>query len=304
LEGVDERMTRTHNDLDRIVAALGAAGEVYRSRSLDSIAARQKKNGDIVTDAELEANQKLFEMLVEKGDGWLSEETADDGSRFRCSRIWFVDPLDGTKEFVRQIPEWCVSIALMEDGEFVAAGVKNPQTDELIYGSREIGVVWRSGQAKSAEAKIVPREPLVLASRSEVERGEWERFGRGLFQIRPMGSVAYKLALVAGGKADATWTLVPKSEWDVAAGVALLQFARGYVLTIEGSPPAFNRKSLRLPGLVGFSRAGLERLRPFLHVILKDPEFRDCVPWARTLATPDSETTQPGMPRDESGIVS
>ena len=163
-----------------------------------------------------------------------------------------------------RIPEWCISIALMEDGGFVAGGILNPQTDELIYGSHEIGVVCRNGRARHAEMNILPGEALVLASRSEVQRGEWKRFSQAPFRTLAMGSVAYKLGLVAAGKAHATWTLVPKNEWDVAAGVALLQFAQGHVLTTEGLPPTFNQNPPLFPGLVAFSAAGLERLLSFL----------------------------------------
>jgi myo-inositol-1(or 4)-monophosphatase len=281
--------TRNQSDLDRIVAALEAGGEIYRSRSTENVRVHEKRGGDPVTDAELEVNQVLFKMLVEDGDGWLSEESVDNEERLRCSRIWLVDPLDGTKEYVARIPEWSISIALMEDGELVAGGILNPQTDELIYGSREIGVVCRNRRTHRADMNILPREAVVLASRSEVERGEWKRFGQAPFQTRAMGSVAYKLALVAAGRADATWTLVPKHEWDVAAGVALLQFAEGYLLTTDGLRPTFNRKSPLLPGLVGFSRTGLKRLRPFLQCVLESDEFRDCLPWARPFATLDSD---------------
>jgi myo-inositol-1(or 4)-monophosphatase len=282
-------------DLDRIVAALDAGGKMYRSRSMENVRVQKKGSGDAVTDVELQVNKLLFEMLVEDGDGWLSEEDVDNEDRLRRSRVWLVDPLDGTIEYVEGIPEWCISIALMEGGELVAGGILNPQTDELIYGSREIGVVCRNGQARSAEMKIPPQEALVLASRSEVKRGEWKRFSQGPFQTRAVGSVAYKLALVAAGKADATWTLVPKSEWDVAAGVALLQFAQGHLLTTEGFPPTFNRKNTRFPGLVGFSAAGLDRLRPFLKSVLEADEFRDCIPWARPLVTLDSEIERSRM---------
>jgi myo-inositol-1(or 4)-monophosphatase len=284
------RNTSIQKDLDRIVAALVAGGKIYRSKSIENLHIHKKRGGDSVTDAELQVNQLLFEMLVKDGDGWLSEETVDNKDRLQRSRIWLVDPLDGTKEYIKGIPEWCISIGLMEDGRFVAGGIFNPQTDELIYGSREIGVVCPSGWSHSAEMKVLPREALVLASRSEVKRGEWKRFSQGRFQTLAMGSVAYKLALVAAGKADATWTLAPKNEWDVAAGVALLLFAQGHVLTTDGLPPTFNRTPPLFPGLVGFSAAGLERLRPFLKFVLEGNEFRDCVTWARPFATMGSET--------------
>ena len=96
----------------------------------------------------------------------------------------------------------------------------------------------------------------VLASRSEIARGEWEAAeGRGL-HVQPMGSVAYKLCLVACGLADATWTLVPKHEWDVAAGVALVTAAGGEVWTPDGGAPRFNKPRPKFDGLVA-APAGL-----------------------------------------------
>ena len=81
----------------------------------------------------------------------------------------------------------------------------------------------------------------VVASRSEVKRGEWEGYREDRFEIRPMGSVAYKLGLVAAGLVDATWTLTPKHEWDVAAGVALVLAAGGAIVTGAPEETRFNR---------------------------------------------------------------
>jgi myo-inositol-1(or 4)-monophosphatase len=91
---------------------------------------------------------------------------------------------------------------------------------------------------------------LVLASRSETDRGEWDRFSGHTFEWRPMGSVAYKLGLVAAGLADATWTLVPKHEWDVAAGAALVAAAGGVVTGLHGEPISFNTPTAHLTGMI------------------------------------------------------
>jgi len=277
-------MTNRHKDLDRIVSALEAAGNVYRSRSAESLVVERKSGGDPVTDAERDVNQLLFEMLVREGEGWLSEESADSTDRLKRSRVWLVDPLDGTKEYISGIPEWCISVALLEKGTLVAGGVLNPVTGELFYGSSETGIVCRNGSASEPEADdSLSRRPLVLGSRSEFRRGEWERFRDLPLRLEPMGSVAYKLARVAAGKADATWTLVPKHEWDVAAGVALLLAARGHVMRSDGLSPTFNQPNPLLPGLIGFSDAGSKRFRPFIEGMAKDPELQDCLPWTVAL---------------------
>lgn len=276
--------TNRQNDLERIVNALRTAGESYDSRPRKSVSVELTEGNHLVTDAERDVNELLFKTLVRRDEGWLSEQSADDYCRLGRSRIWLVDPLDGTEQYIHGIPEWCISIALIEGGEPVAGGVYNPVTKELFYGSRETGVLSLNGAVGHwTRHDVQARKPLVLASRSEVSRGEWERFRHAPFDLQPMGSVAYKLARVAAGKADATWTLVPKHEWDVAAGVALLQAAHGYALTLAGDLPSFNKRSVALSGLVGFSVDGAVRMRFLLDSISENPKFRDCWPWAAAL---------------------
>ena len=160
-----------------------------------------------------------------------------------------VDPLDGTREFVEGIPEWCVSIGLVENGEPVAGGILNRVMDQRVVGSIETGITLNAEPAGVREIDRLEGAE-VLASRSEVRRGEWDDFQDGPIIVRPMGSVAYKLALVAAGLADATWTLTPKHEWDVAAGTALVLAAGGVVTYPDGTSPRFNRPDPLIPGLI------------------------------------------------------
>ena len=194
-------------------------------------------------------------MLPREGEGWLSEETADDPVRLMKRRVWIVDPIDGTKEFVRGRPEWCVSVGLVEDGRAVAGGILNPETDELVLGSLETGVTLNGEPVHMRECTEL-EGAVVLASRTEVRRGEWEDYeGTGLV-IESLGSVAWKMARVAAGKADASWTLRPKNEWDVAAGAALIAAAGGVCFLPDGSEMTFNRPDPLLRGLAG-TAAGL-----------------------------------------------
>jgi myo-inositol-1(or 4)-monophosphatase len=238
-------MTERKNDLARIRTALEAAGTALRAFTSGEIAFETKaQRGDPVTEADLAVDRLLRELLPREDEGWLSEETRDDATRLSCRRVWVVDPLDGTREFVEGIPEWCVSIGLLEDGEPVAGGVLNPATGELVLGARETGLVEGAVEGARREALGGAR---VLASRSEVRRGEWEPFRHEAFEVVPCGSVAYKLALVAAGKADATWTLVPKHEWDVVGGAALVRAAGLAIVHADGSTPRFNQPHPLLP---------------------------------------------------------
>jgi myo-inositol-1(or 4)-monophosphatase len=250
-------------DLNRIREALLKSAEVLRGFPMGSTRAERKGKDDIVTAADHAVNRVLAEMLPQPGDGWVSEETADDPARLTKSRVWIVDPLDGTREFVEGVPEWCVSIGLVEDGQAVAGGILNPATGELALGSVGSGVTL-NGKTASLRSGDNVQDMLVLASRSEVKRGEWERFQRAPFHVKPLGSVAYKLGLVASGGADATWTLTPKHEWDVAAGVALVKAAGGIVRTLDGREPSFNRSKLLLDGLIACSSASAKLLVDYL----------------------------------------
>lgn len=254
---------REREALRRIEQALRAAVQVLKPFVPGAVKAEYKSAGDPVTEADRAVNQLLQEILLQDDEGWLSEESADDLKRLEKDRVWIVDPLDGTREFVEGIPEWCVSIAWVEKGKAIAAGITNPATAETFLGSAGSGLLY-NGELAKPTAKATLTQAVVLASRSEVRRGEWKEFEEGPFSVRPMGSVAYKLARVAAGLADVTWTLTPKHEWDVAAGVALVEAAGGVVTTLSQSPVTFNNASPLLPGLIASGIGLRDELVAFL----------------------------------------
>jgi myo-inositol-1(or 4)-monophosphatase len=234
-------MTTDHQaDLERISRALDRARTALEPFTSGRIASTAKAGGDPVTEADLLIDRIMKGELLDDGEGWLSEETADDTSRLDRSRTWIVDPVDGTREFVDGIPEWCVSIGLIVDGTPVAGGILAPAADHVILGAVGHGVTL-NGRPVSTTPTAGLEGALVLASRSEVKRGEWDRFFRTPISVRNMGSVAYKLGLVGAGLADATWTLVPKHEWDVAGGAALVIAGGGEIRFLDGSQPMFNQ---------------------------------------------------------------
>jgi myo-inositol-1(or 4)-monophosphatase len=257
----------------RIDEALEAAAEAVSGFVPGAVKADFKPGQDPVTEADRTANRVLREILLRDGEGWLSEESADDPERLLRERVWVVDPLDGTREFVEGIPEWCISIGLVERGRAVAGGILNPATGEKILGSLADGITY-NGQAAEPSQVSTLNGALVLGSRSEAKRGEWKRFEGAPFRVRPMGSVAYKLGLVAAGKADATWTLVPKNEWDVAAGTALVLAAGGFVRRLEGEVPTFNNPSTLMTGLIAGGPNLRQEIDALLDEYLKSPAHR------------------------------
>ena len=235
--------------LQRIQSALESVRAIFARFTLGAIEAEYKAGHDPVTEADKAVDAALRQELLREGEGWLSEESVDDLSRLEKKRVWIVDPLDGTREFVAGIPEFCVSVAMVEDGIPMAGGICNPATNEVFLGSLDSGVTY-NGKPTRASQRTRLEGAVVLASRSEIKRGEWKRFEKAAVTVRSMGSVAYKLALVSAGLADITFTLTPKHEWDIAGGAALVSSAGGFINTLENSPLRCNRKSPLLSGLL------------------------------------------------------
>ncbi len=235
--------------LDRIEKALLASRQVFSRFTTGAIRTEYKVGRDPVTAADTEVDALLRRALLREDEGWLSEESPDDLVRLEKDRVWVVDPLDGTQEFVDGVPEFCVSVAMVEKCRPVAGGIYNPATDEMFLGSTRTGVTYNG---RTAQASLRPGldGAVVLASRSEFRRGDWKIFSNAPFEIRPKGSVAYKLALVAAGLADATLTLFPKNEWDVAAGIALVESAGGVVRDLSGMRLGCNQRKPMFSSLI------------------------------------------------------
>jgi myo-inositol-1(or 4)-monophosphatase len=246
---VDSKNGTLSQVLRRIEEALKAAAYAIAPFLAGIHKVEYKSGGDPITEADRIVNRTLRDVLLEEGEGWLSEESVDDLSRLAKERLWVVDPIDGTREFISGIPEWCISVGFVEDGHAVAGGVCNPVTGELFLGALG-GGVRLNGASVCVSRRQNLEGALVLASRSEVTRGEWDSIKDAPFVTRPTGSVAYKLALVASGRADATWTRSTKHEWDIAAGTALVEAAGGIVRNLDGSELRFNNRSPLFSGLL------------------------------------------------------
>ncbi len=238
------------SDIELAIEAARIAGRVIMGYYKDEYEIKEKGVDNPVTTADLAADEILKKTLLgaRPDDGWLSEETQDSSDRLSRSRVWIVDPIDGTKEFINGIPQFAVSIALCVDGRGQVGVVYNPARDEMFSAVRGEGAMLNGEPVRVTERKVISGASI-LASRSEVARGEFERF-TGDYNITPIGSIAYKLALVAAGKADLTFTLTPKNEWDFAAGALLVSEAGGKVHILGGHPQTYNSEDPLIKGLV------------------------------------------------------
>jgi myo-inositol-1(or 4)-monophosphatase len=226
------------------------AGAIVRRYYESGVRVAEKGPDNPVTKADLEANACIHELIAAAfpDDGWLSEETADSTERLAKRRVWVVDPLDGTKEFIQHIPEFCVCVALVENGRPVAAAEYNPAADRLYSAARGAGTMVNGAAARVSTTSKVP-DAVVLASRSEDKRGEWDPF-KNRVHVQLTGSVAFKLAELSTGKGDSTFTLTPKNEWDICAGTLLVEEAGGRVTDLTGKPLVFNQPSPLRPGMI------------------------------------------------------
>ena len=216
------------------VAARNAGKILMKYYQSDKNEVKMKGVDNPVTIADNEADQYLCNFLMGEfpNDGWLSEETVDTEERLNRDRVWIVDPLDGTKEFIEGIPHFAVSIGFVYKGEPVVGIIYNPATDEMFSSQKGKGV-YLNGNKVIASQKNHLIDSSITVSRSEFKRNEWEPFSNDFKSIKPIGSVAYKLALVSAGEYEIFATIAPKNEWDICAGDCLISEAGGVFKTIN-----------------------------------------------------------------------
>lgn len=244
------KTTDYRREIDTAVQAAREAGAIISGYYDGTVEVREKGHDNPLTAADLESNARIRSLVAAAfpDDGWLSEETADSTERLTRRRVWVVDPLDGTKEFIQHIPEFCVCIALVEDGRPVVGVEYNPATSRLYVAARGRGTTM-NGQPVRVSPTAVVAEARVMASRSEDKRGEWDPF-KAHCRVVLTGSVAFKLAELSAGNGDATFTLTPKNEWDICAGSILVEEAGGKVTGLDGRPLVFNQPSPLRPGMI------------------------------------------------------
>ena len=249
------------NDLKLAINASLKAGEIIMQYYCDDYEIKEKGYHNPVTTADKEADSYLKSTLMSARPqyGWLSEETVDSKNRLNKEKVWIVDPLDGTKEFIEGVPQFVVSIALVEKGIPIIGVLHNPVTKETFHAANGGGAYLDQDQYRCS-IKDSTRDMVILNSRSETRRGLWEPYKKHFKELRPIGSVAYKMGLTAIGKADIFATLRPKNEWDICAGTCLINEAGGKVINLNGKDITFNnQKTLIEPGLIAGYNLSVEK---------------------------------------------
>ncbi|MDW8479371.1 MAG: 3'(2'),5'-bisphosphate nucleotidase CysQ [Xanthomonadales bacterium] len=242
------------SELGRALLAIAeAAGRAILAVYEGDFAVERKADDSPLTQADLAAHRVILAGLAELEPAIpvLSEESAAVPWRERAAwrRLFLVDPLDGTREFVKRNGEFTVNLALIEDGRPVLGVVHAPALGLGMIGEPGRGAHLREGEGwRRLATRAAPPEPVVAGSRSHRDPLEHQMLARiGPHRRLPLGS-SLKLCRIAEGVVDLYLRQGPTSEWDTAAGQAIVEAAGGAVVDLAGEPLRYNRReSLRNP---------------------------------------------------------
>jgi myo-inositol-1(or 4)-monophosphatase len=224
---------------DHVAMAVRQAGSLALQTFRGNPKSWIKGKSSPVSEADLAVDALLRERLLALRDaGWLSEETEDDPARLGRKEVWVVDPIDGTRAYLAGSPDWTISVALVSGGRPVLGALYAPVTDELF-----LALAGKSATRNGLRIQTSPGDGLAGASSSGAKR----RLDR-LATIEPrieakprVPSLALRLARVASGALDGTFTAPNSHDWDLAAADLLVHEAGGALTTLTGESLIYNR---------------------------------------------------------------
>jgi 3'-phosphoadenosine 5'-phosphosulfate (PAPS) 3'-phosphatase len=208
-----------------------------------------------VTEADYAADEALHRSLMPliPGAQWLSEESEQVAPLIHGEPTWVVDPLDGTREFLRGLPEFGVTVGLFVDDRLVLGAIALPISRDVYSGVVSDGRrEARKNRERLPELAVSGEVRRVVVSRHDFERRRLHT--RFPFETYPAGSAALKLLHAADGTADAYLSTGPRSIWDVAGGAAILEGAGGTLLTANGRPLVLSPRDVHVPPYVAGER--------------------------------------------------
>jgi myo-inositol-1(or 4)-monophosphatase len=250
LPAADSQRADLARDHALIAQAVREAGGVAMRYFGTSPRSWDKAGDEPVSEADIAINDFLIGKLrkARPDYGWLSEEGENDNERLASHRVFVVDPIDGTRAFLRNTRDFAICVGLVEEGLAVAGAVYNPARDEFFeayagHGSRKNGTPCHVGTTTSLQGcRMLAYEN---AFRHKIWSENWPQMS-----ISNRNSVAYRMMLVACGEFDATFSLTGKNDWDLAAADIIAREAGACVTTARGEPYLYNGHHTRQAGLV------------------------------------------------------
>ncbi|MVZ96307.1 3'(2'),5'-bisphosphate nucleotidase CysQ [Sphingorhabdus sp. IMCC26285] len=249
-------------DRAAVIAAVEAAAALamtsWRDGAAPDTRVWSKSNDSPVSDIDMEVDVLLKERLTRilPEAAWLSEETADDAARLDSRLLWLVDPIDGTRDYVRGRNGWCVSVALVADGQPYFAIMAAPAQQKLWVAAHGEGVTCNGDRLTGSV-----RQEFAGA---RVPADELPKIDHDLVRVAKPNSIAMRMTMVACDRADLVATLRWGHEWDVAAAHLVAQEAGAVVSDALGQPLTYNKRDPRDFGLIccapGIHEAAVQRL--------------------------------------------
>ena len=237
-------------DLDLIIDAAHEAGALALKLRNAGLEVQYKEGDSPVTNADLATDALIKDRLTgaRPDYGWLSEETADNPTRRNHRRLFVVDPIDGTRAFIKDRPWWAVSIAVVEDDQPVAGVVFAPDVGET-YTATAGGGAWLNGAAIRASSCDLVEGCGMVGDARMFTHPAWPTPWPDM-RIEARNSTAYRMCIIASGAFDATLALVPKFDWDLAAADLIAREAGAVVGDHLGRPFSYNGHKPAQPSLV------------------------------------------------------
>jgi len=250
-------------DRDAAINAVREAGDLalgaWREGLAPATKVWEKSKGNPVCDTDLAVDALLKKRLgaLAPNVGWLSEETADNPDRLSMSRQWLVDPIDGTRDYIRGRSGWCVSVALAEGSEIVFAAMYAPVTKQLW--------VAHKGEGTTCNGKRLYASRREEFSGARVPTDALPKVDRDLEMVHKPNSIAMRMTMVACDRADLVATLRWGHEWDIAAAHLIAEEAGAVVTDATGGTIYYNKPKPLDFGLIccapGIHDAAVDRLK-------------------------------------------
>ena len=252
-------------ELHTIRLALSQASERLKRITYEGLKVQVKSDGSPVTNADLAVNQIVQDMLLDvfPHDAWLSEESPDNGARHHTQRVWILDPIDGTKPLIKSLPHYTISLALIDQGQPAIGVIFNPATQEYFCAIQ--GQQSRlNGQPIHVRTRSTPFRQTFLVNPWHIAQPTLKAWRREHHCPSLLGSIAYSLALVAAGQIDGVINFGPQNEWDIAAGLVLIQAAGGLAFDNNLKPIHCNQPHPTVNGIIAIRPDALPTIQRWL----------------------------------------
>ncbi len=242
----------SQDELEKLQDIIRQAGDIALSYFCKNVKNWQKSDATPISEADLKVNDFLEQKLkaLRPEFGWLSEETVDNSERCEKPYIWVIDPIDGTKAFINNRPEWVISVAIVKDCRPVLGLIYNPVA-RVLYFAEQGGGAFANNLAITPNKVNDLHNIKLLAYRFHFERmAEINDYIWTDMQYDIVNSMALRVALVASGVFDAMVCFTNKSEWDIAAADIIIHEAGGIISDGFGQRLKYNKPIPSLPHMV------------------------------------------------------